>query len=93
MLSFTNFIKEDMTASSGDVRGMGYVTGDPNGGFQSSWTTLNQADADTRDQIMNQTKRDVHDSLHPNLPTPKQDDIKKNAFVRSVINALKGKNR
>lgn len=67
-------VKEEMTSSGGDVRGLGFVTGDP-GGVLNTWTALNAADADTRDQIMNQVKKTMHDDIHAVLDKARADRI------------------
>jgi hypothetical protein len=81
-------IKEDMT--TGDVRGLGYVSGNPGNtdqDFQMQWAMLNQADADTRDQIMNQTKKSMHDDYH-NAIQQKQEAQKQN-FVQNLVQSIK----
>ena len=82
-------LKEEMT--TGDVRGLGFVSGDPmvDSEFQTTWTTLNQADADTRDQIMNQTKKSVHDDLH--IAIDQKREAQKQNFVNSLINSYRMK--
>lgn len=60
-------VKEDTTTA--DIRGLGNVSGNP-GGDLTSWAVLNASDADTRDQIMNQLKKDFHDSLHTTAAPP-----------------------
>jgi uncharacterized glyoxalase superfamily protein PhnB len=82
-------IREEMT--TGDVRGMGYVTGNPlvDAGFQTTWTTMNQADADTRDQIMNQTKKSTHDDLHANIEARR--DAMKQRFIQNVVSSINRK--
>ena len=84
-------IKEEMN-TTGDVRGLGYVTGNPmvDGDFQMQWTMLNQSDADTRDQIMNQTKKAVHDDFHINIAQRQQEQ--KNLFVQNVIKSIRDRN-
>jgi hypothetical protein len=82
-------IREEMT--TGDIRGMGYVTGNPlvDAGFQTVWTAMNQADADTKDQIMNQTKKSLHDDLHANIEA-RRESMKQN-FIRSVVSSINRK--
>lgn len=82
-------LKEEMTVD--DIRGLGYITGNPlvDAGFQTTWTTLNQADADTRDQIMNQTKKAVHDDLHTGIEVSRV--AAKNLFVDRLVNSIKSK--
>ena len=77
--------------TTGDVRGLGFVSGNPlvDAGFQTTWTTLNQADADTRDQIMNQTKKSVHDDLH--IAIDQKREAQKQNFVNSLINSYRMK--
>jgi len=80
-------IKEQaMTASGGDVRGLGYVTGNPDGAFQVAWTQANIADADTRDNILKAIKTTMHDDLH--LTTV---DDKKKDFVQRLTNTVKSR--
>jgi hypothetical protein len=80
-------IKEQVTTA--DVRGLGFVSGNP-GGDNMSWTMLNQSEADTRDQIMNQTKKETHDNLHVNVAQKLED--RKNLFVQNLINSIKDRN-
>ena len=77
--------------TTGDVRGLGFVSGDPmvDAGFQTTWTTLNQADADTRDQIMNQTKKSVHDDLH--VAIDQKREAQKQNFVNNLVNSYRMK--
>jgi Family of unknown function (DUF6267)/Cytidylyltransferase-like len=88
-------IKEDaMTSSGGDVRGLGFVTGDPGNldqDFLQTWTQLNIADADTRDNILKGVVKDNHTDLHKDLPKPQQADPKKNAFIQKIMSTLKGR--
>jgi nicotinic acid mononucleotide adenylyltransferase len=80
-------IKEQaMTASGGDIRGLGYVTGNPDGAFQVAWTQANIADADTRDNILKAVKTTMHDDLH--LTTV---DDKKKDFVQRLTNTVKSR--
>jgi hypothetical protein len=81
-------LKEDMTTTA-DVRGLGFVSGNPlvDAGFQTTWTTLNQSDADTRDQIMNQTKKSVHDDLHINIEQRR--DAQKQNFVQTLVRSIR----
>jgi predicted DNA binding CopG/RHH family protein len=53
------------TASYGMIRGMGYVTGDPDGDG-SSYVTTNMGDADTQDNILKLMKS-AHDALHASV--------------------------
>ena len=82
-------LKEEMT--TGDIRGLGLVSGNPlvDVGFQTTWTTLNQADADTRDQIMNQTKKSVHDDLHINIEQKRE--AQKQNFVQTLVNSIRNR--
>jgi len=84
-------IKEEMN-TTGNVRGLGYVTGNPmvDGDFQMQWTMLNQSDADTRDQIINQTKKTVHDELHLNIEQKRQEQ--KQNFIQNVLSSIKDRN-
>lgn len=83
MFSFLDFLKnkpqidEMMTSSGGDIRGLGMVSGSPDGGM-NTWATLNAADADTKDQIMNQIKKD-HENMHAAQ------------FVQKVVSTTKSK--
>ena len=79
-------IKEEMTASGGEVRGLGYVTGEVGGSL--AWAMLNQADADTRDQIMNQTKNHFHDKLHTHSDLGARKDL----FVQRLVSSIKDRN-
>ena len=74
-----------------DIRGLGYITGNPlvDAGFQTTWTTLNQADADTRDQIMNQSKKSFHDDLHQSIDINRQ--AAKNLFVNRLVDSIKSR--
>jgi hypothetical protein len=78
--------------STGDIRGLGYVTGNPlvDAGFQTVWTAMNQADADTKDQIMNQTKKSIHDDLHINIEQKRQEQ--KSLFVQNVLKSIRERN-
>lgn len=85
-------IKEEMN-TSGDVRGLGYVSGNPGNtdqNYQTVWVTLNQADADTKDQIMNQTKKSTHDDLHINIEQKRQEQ--KQNFVQNVLKSIRDRN-
>lgn len=81
----SNMMNEENFASSGAIRGMGYVSGDPGGSLQT-YTTLNASDADTQDQILNSTKKHYHDDLHTNIP-----DVKKESLVNKITSVIKGK--
>ena len=67
---FKDFVGEEMTSTmmsgGGEIRGLGHVSGDPAIGtpFVNTWTTMNAADADTQDTILNRVKREVHDDIH-----------------------------
>jgi hypothetical protein len=78
-------LSEENFASSGAIRGMGYVTGDPGGSLQT-YATLNASDADTHDQILNKTKANFHEKLHTNIP-----EVKKHSLVSAITNIIKGK--
>ena len=82
-------IKEEMT--TGDVRGLGYVTGDPmvKDSFQSIWTTMNQADADTQDQILNRAKKNLHDSMHAD--NQKRFAERRSEVVKNLFRSIKDK--
>lgn len=82
-------IKEEMTTA--DIRGLGYVTGNPlvKDGFQTVWTTMNQADADTRDQIMNTTKKSVHDNMHADIQQKFAE--RRSEFIKTLVNSIKDK--
>lgn len=82
-------LKEEMT--TGDVRGMGYVSGNPlvSDNFQNNWTALNRADADTRDQILGANKKHLHDELHANLQQKLAD--KKAKIAELFYRATEGK--
>ena len=83
-------IKEEMN-TTGDIRGLGYVSGNPlvDGDFQMQWASLNQADADTRDQIMNQSKKSFHDDLHSTIDFNRQ--AAKNLFVNRLVDSIKSR--
>jgi hypothetical protein len=83
-------IKEEMN-TTGDIRGLGYVSGNPlvDGDFQMQWITLNQSDADTKDQIMNQTKKSFHDDLHSTIDFNRQ--AAKNLFVNRLVDSIKSR--
>jgi len=55
-------IKENVV-STGDVRGLGYVSGNPAGDI-NGYATLNASDADTRDQILNKVLERMHYDYH-----------------------------
>jgi nicotinic acid mononucleotide adenylyltransferase len=80
-------VTESMTATGGDIRGMGYVTGQVGGAL--TWAALNQSDADTRDQVMNQAKNEYHDKLHatPNLAS------RKDLFIQRLVNSIKDRSQ
>jgi hypothetical protein len=84
-------IKEEMM-TTGDVRGLGFISGNPmvDSNFQTVWATLNQSDADTRDQIMNQSKKSNHDDLHINIEQKR--DAAKSLFVSRVMDSIRAKN-
>ena len=79
-----NPVEEQVTTA--DVRGLGLVSGNP-GGTNLDWATLNQAEADTRDQVMNQIKKTTHDDLHVNMQQKLAD--RKNLFVQNLVNSIK----
>ena len=85
-------IAEEMTSTGGDVRGLGFVTGDPmvSSQFGQTWATLNAADADTKDQIFNAMKKANHDDLHGNVKAPEQ-LTDKNQRYRALIDLFRGK--
>ena len=57
---------EDMTASSGDVRGMGYVTGDPAAQTDAieRYKAGNVVDTDGRNNQLFKKVKDMHADLH-----------------------------
>lgn len=73
MLTFSNFIKKQnqftieedstMTSSSGDIRGLGMVSGNPAGTI-TTYTALNASDADTQDQILKKLIKVNHHDYH-----------------------------
>ena len=64
MLSFKQFINiKENTVSSGDIRGLGGVTGNPAGDI-TNWTLANMGDADTRDNILKALIKSMHTDLH-----------------------------
>lgn len=67
-------LKEEMTSSSGEIRGLGMVTGDP-AIYGMDWSMLNQSEADTRDQIMNSVKKEIHDKHHHDLDHSREQKI------------------
>lgn len=85
-------IAEGMTSTGGDVRGLGFVTGDPmvSSQFGQTWATLNAADADTKDQVFNAMKKANHDDLHGNVKAPEQ-LTDKNQRYRALIDLFRGK--
>jgi len=93
MNSFLNKIIEDyMTSSSGDVRGLGSVTGEPGNtdqDFLQTWTSINAADADTKDNILQQMKKEVHDDLHKNIEQKRE--AQKQNFVQTLVNSIRGR--
>lgn len=82
-------LKEELT--TGDVRGLGYVSGNSlvSDNFQNTWTALNKSGADTRDQILNSSKKHLHDELHANLQQKLAD--KKAKIADMFYQAAKGK--
>lgn len=85
-------VTEEMTSTGGDVRGLGFVTGDPmvSGQFAMTWATLNAADADTKDQLFIATKKSNHDDLHGNFKQPEQLSDKSKTY-RDIIDRIRGK--
>jgi hypothetical protein len=85
-------VSEEMTSTGGDVRGLGFVTGDPmmSGQMAQTWATLNAADADTKDQIFNAMKKAAHDDLHGDVKVPEQ-LTDKNSRYRALIDLFRGK--
>lgn len=69
-------VSEELTSSSGDVRGLGFITGDP-GGVLTTWVSMNAADADTRDQIINTMKNKLHDKYHYDPATERNERVKR----------------
>lgn len=82
-------IKEEMTTTS-DVRGLGNVTGNPGNtdqDFLQTWTQINAADADTRDNILQTMKKDVHDDLHNGIQQKQQEQ--KTRFVQNLLKSIR----
>jgi hypothetical protein len=82
-------LKEEVTTD--DVRGLGFVTGNPGNldqDYLQTWTQINAADADTRDNILKGMKTSLHDNLHaaPSLET------RKDLFVQRLVSSIKDRN-
>ena len=84
-------IKED-TMSTADVRGLGFVSGNPGNtdqDFIKTWTQINAADADTKDNILQNMKKSIHDDLHANIQQKQQD--RKSLFVQRLAASIGGR--
>lgn len=79
-------LTEENYSTSGAIRGLGYVSGDPAGSI-SNYATLNASDADTIDQIMSRTKHEYHDKYHKDTPEPEKD----NSYIKKIASIIKGK--
>lgn len=73
-------IQEQMTSSGGEVRGLGFVSGDP-GGVLNTWIVNNESDASTRYQVMNLMKKNMHDDFHKQLDIERQNRINRLADI------------
>jgi nicotinic acid mononucleotide adenylyltransferase len=82
-------IKEDVMTTD-DVRGLGFVSGNPGNtdqDFLQTWTQINAADADTRDNILQNMKNNLHDKLH----TPSNLGARKDLFIQRLVSSIKNK--
>lgn len=70
MKKFKSWINETMSVGSGAVRGMGYVSGSPDGGDSKSYQDNNIADADTRNNVINLLSTQ-HTNLHKSTKSSK----------------------
>ena len=87
-------LQEELQAASGDIRGLGYVTGDPGNldqDFITTWTQINAADADTRDNILQQMKKNTHDNYHINIDQKRADQ--KQNFISNVLKSIRDRSR
>lgn len=69
MKRFKPWLNETMSVGSGSIRGMGYVSGSPDGDSRS-YLGNNIADADTRNNIM-KLMATQHMNMHKSTPTTK----------------------
>lgn len=56
-------MKEDGEVTTGDIRGLGYVSGNPAGEI-NTYSVLNATDADTKDQILRKLLDKMHHQYH-----------------------------
>lgn len=84
-------IKEQMTSSGGDIRGLGFVTDDPIvlGDTDMTWATLNATDADTKNDLLTSLKKTHHDDLHAHIKSPEELTLK-NEIYKSIIDRFRG---
>ena len=63
------------TSAGGFVRGMGLVSGSPEGGDSDNYISTNIGDADTQNNILNLMRQANHDKLHANFKTESVDHM------------------